>query len=166
MLAPVLRREATAHAEITATTARVLAATLRQASGDPGLVHNLLYEAVQWSAPQQFRRPFLDAWRDVMPLLAVSRGRFGHAEDFVTGLFDHARTSKHAQDQVSPLNSLTVRELELLRDLPSPMSLADIAQAHSISLNTVKTHLSAIYRKFGVNNRHAAAREARRLGIL
>nr|WP_246401446.1 LuxR C-terminal-related transcriptional regulator [Jiangella mangrovi] len=62
--------------------------------------------------------------------------------------------------------ALTARELELLRDLPSLLSLEEIADAHVLSVNTVKTHLKAIYRKFEVGSRRQAVDRARELGLL
>jgi DNA-binding NarL/FixJ family response regulator len=35
-----------------------------------------------------------------------------------------------------------------------------------LSLNTIKTHTSAIYRKLGVRSRHAAIEEARRRQLI
>ncbi|MBN1888291.1 MAG: response regulator transcription factor [Thermoflexales bacterium] len=55
---------------------------------------------------------------------------------------------------------LSEREIEILRlarrGLPNPQ----IAQALHISAGTVRNHLSAIYRKLGVNSRHEALRLA------
>jgi LuxR family maltose regulon positive regulatory protein len=61
---------------------------------------------------------------------------------------------------------LTERELDILRDLPSLLSLRDIAAAHVVSLNTVKTHLKAVYRKLGASSRREAVDHARELGLL
>ena len=45
------------------------------------------------------------------------------------------------------VEQLTERELAVLRYLPTQMSLREIAAELFVSLNTVKTHSSAIYRK-------------------
>jgi LuxR family maltose regulon positive regulatory protein len=63
-------------------------------------------------------------------------------------------------------DTLTSRELSVLRDLPSLLSLEEIAEAHVVSVNTVKTHLKAVYRKLGVNDRRSAVDRARELGLL
>ena len=60
---------------------------------------------------------------------------------------------------------LTQRELEVLRYLPTSLSSAEIAARLYISLNTLKTHLRAIYRKLGVDGRHDAIRRAVDRGI-
>jgi LuxR family maltose regulon positive regulatory protein len=64
------------------------------------------------------------------------------------------------------VDDLTDRELAVLRYLPSPLSQRDIASELYVSLNTVKTHCRAIYRKLGVGDRKAAIQAARDLGLL
>ncbi len=58
---------------------------------------------------------------------------------------------------------LTDRERDVLRFLPSRLTLAEIASELYISPNTLKFHLKVIYRKLGINSRTQAADEARRL---
>ncbi|MEZ5343729.1 MAG: LuxR C-terminal-related transcriptional regulator [Acidimicrobiales bacterium] len=64
------------------------------------------------------------------------------------------------------VDDLTDRELAVLRYLPSPLSQRDIATELYVSLNTVKTHCKAIYRKLGVGDRKAAVQAARDRRIL
>ena len=45
--------------------------------------------------------------------------------------------------------TLTPRELSLLQDLPSLMTVAEIAQARAVSPNTVKTQLRSLFTKLG-----------------
>ena len=61
---------------------------------------------------------------------------------------------------------LTERELEVLRFLPSRLTVREIANELYISQNTLKFHLKVIYRKLGVNSRGEAAARARSLGQL
>ncbi|MCI4675335.1 response regulator transcription factor [Candidatus Mycolicibacterium alkanivorans] len=53
---------------------------------------------------------------------------------------------------------LTAREQDVLAFLRTPMTAAEIASRFSVSVNTVKTHQRAIYRKLGVANRREAIR--------
>ena len=64
------------------------------------------------------------------------------------------------------VEQLTDRELAVLRFLPTQMTLREIAAELFVSLNTVKTHSSAVYRKLGVGDRKAAVHAARSLGLL
>jgi LuxR family maltose regulon positive regulatory protein len=62
-----------------------------------------------------------------------------------------------------PGERLTDRELEVLRILPSRLTLPEIAGELFISVNTLKFHLRVIYRKLGVGSRPEAANVARRM---
>ena len=64
------------------------------------------------------------------------------------------------------VEELTDRELSVLRYLPSQLSQREIAGELYVSLNTVKTHCKAIYRKLGVDGRKAAVQAARDHGLL
>ena len=78
--------------------------------------------------------------------LARVEARHGHAERV------------HVDELVE---ELTERELSVLRYLPSQLSQREIAAELYVSLNTVKTHCKAIYRKLGVEGRKPAVQAAR-----
>jgi LuxR family transcriptional regulator, maltose regulon positive regulatory protein len=59
---------------------------------------------------------------------------------------------------------LTDREREVLWMLRSPLSLGEISQQLHLSLNTVKAHTRAIYRKLGVSSRHEAITRGQETG--
>lgn len=61
---------------------------------------------------------------------------------------------------------LTPRELEVLEKLISGAALESIGKALYISLPTVKTHLSSIYRKLECDNRTSAITRAIALGLV
>jgi LuxR family maltose regulon positive regulatory protein len=61
---------------------------------------------------------------------------------------------------------LTDRELVVLRLLSSHLTLPEIAGELSVSRNTVKTQVGAIYRKLGVSSRSDAVDAARLLGLI
>jgi LuxR family maltose regulon positive regulatory protein len=63
-------------------------------------------------------------------------------------------------DLVEPL---TERERDVLRFLASRLTVREIADELYLSVNTLKFHLKAIYRKLGVNSRAEAAEAARRM---
>jgi LuxR family maltose regulon positive regulatory protein len=62
--------------------------------------------------------------------------------------------------------SLTARELEVLRYLEELLTTEEIAEKMFVSVNTVRTHVRSILRKLGVSRRNAAVRKARRLGMV
>ena len=61
------------------------------------------------------------------------------------------------------VESLTDREHEVLRLLPTRLTLHEIADELFISMNTLKFHLKVIYRKLGCGSRAEAADAAREL---
>jgi LuxR family transcriptional regulator, maltose regulon positive regulatory protein len=61
---------------------------------------------------------------------------------------------------------LTQREQAVLRFLPTSMSTAEIADELCLSVNTVKTHLAAIYRKLPASRRREAVQRARQLELI
>lgn len=61
---------------------------------------------------------------------------------------------------------LTPRETEILRMLASGSTRAQIAEETFVSLNTVKTHLQALYRKLGVASGPDAVAEGLRRGLI
>jgi DNA-binding NarL/FixJ family response regulator len=65
-----------------------------------------------------------------------------------------------------PLDSLTQREIEIVRLVAEGLSNKAIAQALFVSENTIKYHMKNILQKLGVQNRTEAATYALRTGLL
>jgi LuxR family transcriptional regulator, maltose regulon positive regulatory protein len=61
---------------------------------------------------------------------------------------------------------LTERELAVLRLLPTPLSTREIGRELYVSVNTVRSHVKAIYRKLGVATRAEAVAQAQKLDLL
>jgi LuxR family maltose regulon positive regulatory protein len=61
----------------------------------------------------------------------------------------------------SLIDTLSERERDVLRFLPSRLTVREIAQELYVSVNTLKFHMRAIYRKLGVKSRAEAAEIAR-----
>jgi LuxR family maltose regulon positive regulatory protein len=64
------------------------------------------------------------------------------------------------------IEPLTDRELDVLRLMARGLKYKEIATQLFISLNTVRSHVKAIYGKLDTNNRTQALEMARQLGIL
>jgi LuxR family maltose regulon positive regulatory protein len=64
------------------------------------------------------------------------------------------------------VESLSPREMDVLRHLPSELTAAEIGAELYISINTVKAHMRSIYRKLGASRRHEATVRARNHGLL
>jgi LuxR family maltose regulon positive regulatory protein len=64
------------------------------------------------------------------------------------------------------IETLSRREMEVLKLLRSELSGPEIAQELSVSLNTLRTHTNTIFKKLGVTNRRAAVRRAEELDLI
>ena len=72
--------------------------------------------------------------------------------------------TRHSQlGRTELVEPLTPRERDVLRFLASRLTVHEIADELYLSVNTLKFHLKAIYRKLGVNSRAEAAEAARRM---
>ncbi len=92
---------------------------------------------------------------------SVDPGAVGSFADTVAAALDDARSGALTRPPAEPLSEA---ELAVLRQLPR--SSREIAGALFLSVNTVKSHLRAIYRKLAVNTREDAVARASALGLL
>ena len=106
-------------------------------------------------------------------LLVEAREVIGRCVDpGIAGPFLRRATARHrlsdgpSRGTAALVEQLTDRELAVLRHLPTTLSLREISGELYVSLNTVKSHCTAIYRKLGVNDRKAAVQAARDLRLL
>jgi DNA-binding NarL/FixJ family response regulator len=67
---------------------------------------------------------------------------------------------------ISPVGFLSPREFAVLRSIAKGLSAADIAIELFISLPTVKSHTSSLYRKLSAHSRTQALARAYDLGII
>jgi LuxR family maltose regulon positive regulatory protein len=144
------------------TEARIAAALLAAAQDDEDGALGLLEDALLAAAPVAFRRPFL-AGPDLADLLARRLERGTAASEFAVDLLGRWSPAARRRVVVDPL---TERERIALRYLPTSLSNAEIAAELYVSVNTVKTHQRAVYRKLGATGRREAVRRARELGLL
>jgi DNA-binding NarL/FixJ family response regulator len=84
---------------------------------------------------------------------------------FLGGRIPAARPAPDPQRNAA-LRQLTKRELEILRLVAEGDSNVQLARRLWVTEQTVKFHLSNIYRKLGVSNRTEASRWAQRHGLL
>jgi LuxR family maltose regulon positive regulatory protein len=106
--------------------------------------------------------PLVFAAPEVIELLTRQLGKLGASDRFASHVLS-ARRSLHT----SPVTvSLTERERSVLRLLPTLRSFDEIAQDLTVSPNTVKTHVRAIYTKLGVRKRRDAVAVAVNRGLL
>jgi LuxR family maltose regulon positive regulatory protein len=120
-------------------------------------------DALGLAAPDRLVRPFLHLASTTRQLAVDGAGRLGRLQPFAEEVLERLDSSPEASSMVVPL---TGSELEVLRALPSLLTLAEIAEARGTSVNTIKTHARAVYRKLGVSKRRDAVAVAREHGLL
>jgi len=131
----------------------------RLATGDDA--HALLERALDAGEAAGVVRPFLQ--EPLRTLLLDHLAWNGAHDTFVVRalarIVSAPRLTRAAWD-------LTARERDVLACLRSPMTAEEIAGSLFVSVNTVKTHQRAVYRKLGVEGRREAVRVAAERGIL
>lgn len=140
--------------------ARLLETALEIRLGRRTRARGALSAALALAEPVSLIRPFHHADTSVRKLLLEQVGGFGRTNGFA------ARVSQVVSTMdAQPVDVLTSREHAVLIRLSSPQSLDELATDMAVSVNTVKTHVRAIYAKLGVNNRRAAVVAGRQMGL-
>jgi LuxR family transcriptional regulator, maltose regulon positive regulatory protein len=148
--------------------ARVVEALARDAASDHDGAADALEGALDLAEPAGLRWALMQFGRPLQPLLTRQLRRGTAHRALVGELLESLDGSGGRSRANAPLlvEPLSPREQAVLRYLPTMMSNQEIASELFVSVNTVKTHLKAIYRKLDVADRRAAVRRARRLELL
>jgi len=113
----------------------------------------------------RFHRIAIDSGLDLRPMLRDYIAQAGTFTPLAWRLLQRLPTERDG-GALATVETLTDRELAVLRHLPSMKSNQEIAAEMYFSVNTIKTHLKSIYRKLGVNRRRDAVEEARARSLL
>jgi LuxR family transcriptional regulator, maltose regulon positive regulatory protein len=140
----------------------VLAAIAADRRGDHSTADRVLCETLEISATTGIRAPLLDHGAHIRPVLERTSGDLGPSAVTALDLLDRL----HHHGPVTLVEPLTKREIDVLQHLPTLMTNAEIARGLRMSINTVKTHLKAVYRKLGVEGRRAAVLRGRDLELI
>lgn len=146
---------------LTPVEGRLVATTIAIGAHERTHARQSLAAALTLAEPVELIRPFEYAQPVVRQLLVDQMGGFGAAEAFAGRVHValSARSDGHGED------ALTGQERVVLAHLASQRSLGEIAAGLEVSVNTVKTHVRAIYTKLRVNSRRAAVVAARERGL-
>jgi LuxR family maltose regulon positive regulatory protein len=165
-IAPLLAEPAGACSVIDRITALLTAAVAHRRLSQASEAGELLLQALALAEPEDACGPFIAAGppvRSALTVLVTPSSRCAGFAGHILDRFD-GRLPRPAGTQPAAL--LTDSELAVVRFLPSHMTNQEIAEALFLSINTIKTHLSSVYRKLGVANRRQAIAQARRLELL
>jgi LuxR family transcriptional regulator, maltose regulon positive regulatory protein len=145
----------------TLVEARALAAVAAVAGGDGGDPRAHLRAALDLVDSTGVRAPLLDHAAALTDPLEREIEEVEHRA-LVLELVDALRRAPAGM----AVENLTDRETAVLQYLPTLMSNAEIADGLHLSINTVKSHLKAVYRKLGVEGRRDAVLRGRELELI
>jgi LuxR family maltose regulon positive regulatory protein len=146
--------------------AGVLGALVADSHGEATRAVDLLAAATTLAAREGIRRPLVVLAGSRLNDLVQRWQLLGGDTSFIEqAISESPRTTKPYSDGATTVG-LSERESEVLRYLPTMLSAAEIAGHLGVSVNTVKAHVKAIYRKLGVERRSEAVTLARKIGIL
>jgi LuxR family maltose regulon positive regulatory protein len=153
----------------------LLTAAARHACGEDEVALGDLAAAVRLAAPGGYVQRFVDDGRSLLPLLArvegvvpafVERLRAAMREDAGPAGSARRGTSILLAPDGGLVESLTARELEVLRRLATGARNAQLAEDLGVSAGTVKWHVAHILAKLGAPSRTGAVVRAQELGLL
>ena len=130
---------------------------------------NLLREAIHDASANRIIMPFYLERRTLVPLLmelsAQANGKHAIPTEDI-GLLNELITICAEPALRKTPSLLSLRELEVLRELAAGLTNKEIAAKLCVSNATVKTHIINIFGKLGVSSRLMAAQEARNRGLI
>jgi LuxR family maltose regulon positive regulatory protein len=173
VLAPHLGPGAAAPADGTPVSVRaeawLLDALALDALAEPDDAATSLERSLDLAEPAGLSRLIVEHGNRVRPLLH-RHVRHGTAHPAIVGAaletLEHRGSEGSGAVAVLLAEPLSEREQAILRYLPTMMSNHEIAGELFVSVNTVKTHLKAIYRKLDASGRREAVQRGRELGLM
>jgi LuxR family transcriptional regulator, maltose regulon positive regulatory protein len=128
-----------------------------------------LERSLDLAEPAGLSRLIVEHGHLVRPLLH-RHVRHGTAHPAIVGealeTIEHRGSERSRPVAVLLAEPLSAREQAILRYLPTMMSNHEIAGELFVSVNTIKTHLKAIYRKLDASGRRQAVQRGRELGLM
>jgi LuxR family maltose regulon positive regulatory protein len=144
-----------------AVEAALLDATAALRDGDRASARGALHTALRRAEQLDAIRPFALVEPEVRALLV---DQLGDVDDRRT--FAYRAFTTDGRVRLPQAVRLSAREREVLDQLPSLRNLDEIADDLAVSVNTVKSHVRAIYGKLGVSSRRTAVLAAHEQGLL
>jgi LuxR family transcriptional regulator, maltose regulon positive regulatory protein len=160
----------------------LLRALAFQAQGQTEIALSALERALELAEPEGYVRLFVDEGEPLRLLILDCRFSIekthpdfkNYVEELLAAFAqaDHSELGSSSQSKIQNLKSkiwfepLSDRERDVLRLLATSLSAAEIADALSVAVSTVRSHTKNIYSKLGVNGRLAAVEQAKALGLL
>jgi LuxR family transcriptional regulator, maltose regulon positive regulatory protein len=166
LLGPVLASASAACSIAERISALLVTVVARRRLTQGHEASELLAEALALAEPDDACGAFVAAGPAVRSALTVLISPSSRCGGFAGRILDRFDGRLPRPTSAQPAALLTDSELAVLRFLPSHMTNQEIAESLFLSINTIKTHLSSVYRKLGVANRRQAIAQGRRLELL
>jgi len=138
-------------------------AWISSAEGSADDAESHLLQALELGGRHSLVELFVQAGPAIVQLVAELPGVRTAFRETILRRSRELHAPPSGEDLVDPL---TDRELEILSYLPSRFTNSEMAQRCYVSVNTIKTHMTHIYRKLDVANRNGAIRRAQEIGLL
>jgi LuxR family transcriptional regulator, maltose regulon positive regulatory protein len=153
----------------------ILQAIAHKAHGDHEMALQVLSDALAQGEEEGFVRAFVDEGAPMVELLSEANAA-GIKTGYTRRLLDafagegpaitSARETQPVRSSPTLIESLSRREIEVLRLVAEGLSNKEISERLFLSLATVKGHNRVIFRKLQVQRRTEAIARARELGLL
>ncbi|MFC7528670.1 LuxR C-terminal-related transcriptional regulator [Actinoplanes sp. GCM10030250] len=149
-----------------ALDAWLLLAMLAATAGDTTGAREALRRALRVAAVEGYKRPVHQVWGQLRRLLrdddrlALQYGSLG------AGPGEPAAPGVPVVGEPVVVESLSKRELDVLKGMAAMQPTEEIAATLYVSVNTVKTHVRSILRKLSASRRNEAVRRARSLDLI
>jgi len=160
-----------------AAEAGVLLAAFLWAEGHKDAAQEMLETVLLEMQPYSFIRLFADEGAAILPVLKRVEGKVGHADYqgeldgvYVNNVYLAAYAVSKQQAGIlgkrkTTSTKLSKQQKNILQLLSQGHKRSDIVEMTGLSLSTIKTHISQIYEKLGVNNAADAVHRAAELKI-
>ena len=142
-------------------------AVVYYAKGDLEKAFATLEQALELAEPEGYVRVFVDQGAPMARLLRrmlARSSRPNHVRRLLEALGEPVKIEPRIASKL--IDALSQRELEVLRLITDGATNQEIADELVLTVNTVKRHISNIFRKLAVSNRAQAIARARQLDIL
>lgn len=150
----------------------LLLALVYDAIADDELALEFFSRAITQAEPQEFRRVFIEEGGQIINLLGrlIIQGiHHKFAGELLAAINQERRSEskiKSLTESTEYVESLSRREMEVLRLIEAGLSNREIAYQFNISEETIKKHNYNIFSKLNVNKRIQAIAKARKMGLL
>lgn len=140
-------------------------AMILQALGDSAQAVKRLGKALTLGQPEGYIRVFVEHGPGLVPLLCQAANQ-GIAVAYAARLLRVLEGQSGSQQPRLLVDPLSPREMEVLRLLPTELTVQEMAAKLSVAKSTIRSRSKSIYSKLDVHSRWEAVRRAEKLSLL